>query len=66
MAPEVDLSGPAGQRGIWTDPLALFGGYRLCFIFDVNPGWLADGVGNEGPAGALELPTPETQPNGPL
>ena len=44
-------------------PLRYPAGYRLCFIFDVNPGWLADGVGEtKATAGALELPTPESQP----
>jgi transcriptional regulator with XRE-family HTH domain len=64
MAPEVDLSRDRlASVEYGRTPLRYLAGYRLCFIFDVNPGWLADGVGEmKAPAGALELPTPETQP----
>lgn len=64
MAPEVDLSRDRlASVEYGRTPLRYSAGYRLCFIFDVNPGWLADGVGEmKAPAGALELPTPESQP----
>jgi hypothetical protein len=64
MAPEVDLSRDRlASVEYGRTPLRYPAGYRLCFIFDVNPGWLADGVGEmKAPAGALNLPTPDAQP----
>jgi len=64
MAPEVDLSRDRlASVEYGRTPLRYAAGYRLCFIFDVNPGWLADGVGEmKAAAGALDLPTPDTQP----
>jgi transcriptional regulator with XRE-family HTH domain len=64
MAPEVDLSRDRlASVEYGRTPLRYPAGYRLCFIFDVNPGWLADGVGEmKAPAGALDLPTPDNQP----
>jgi transcriptional regulator with XRE-family HTH domain len=64
MAPEVDLSRDRlASVEYGRTPLRYPAGYRLCFIFDVNPGWLADGVGEmRAAAGALDLPTPDRQP----
>jgi transcriptional regulator with XRE-family HTH domain len=64
MAPEVDLSRDRlASVEYGRTPLRYPAGYRLCFIFDVNPRWLADGVGEmKASAGALALPTPESQP----
>ncbi len=64
MAPEVDLSRDRlASVEYGRTPLRYNAGYRLCFIFDVNPRWLADGEGEmKAAAGAVDLPTPETQP----
>jgi transcriptional regulator with XRE-family HTH domain len=64
LAPELDLSRDRlASVEYGRTPMRYTAGYRLCFIFDVNPYWLADGPGEmKAPAGALELPTPETQP----
>jgi hypothetical protein len=64
MAPEVDLTRDRlASVEYGRTPLRYPAGYRLCFIFDVNPHWLADGEGEmKAAAGALELPTPESQP----
>jgi hypothetical protein len=64
MAPEVDLSRDRlASMEYGRTPLRYPAGYRLCFIFDVNPRWLADGEGEmKAAAGAVDLPTPESQP----
>ena len=64
----------AGELGVSRDSLASieYGrtplryaiGYRLCFIFDVNPRWLATGKGEiKAAAAVLELTRPERVPD---
>ncbi len=44
-------------------PLRYSTGYRLCVVFEINPGWLADGAGEMKPALVLpDLPPPEGFP----
>jgi transcriptional regulator with XRE-family HTH domain len=64
MAPEIDLTRDRlASVEYGRTPLRYHAAYRLCFIFDVNPAWLADGAGEmKASAGALALPSPDTQP----
>jgi len=44
-------------------PLRYSTGYRLCVVFEINPGWLADGAGEMKPTLILpDLPAPEEFP----
>jgi transcriptional regulator with XRE-family HTH domain len=44
-------------------PLRYAAGYRLCVVFDINPAWLADGVGDMKSTQVLpDLPMPEGLP----
>src|ERR1700733_15101553 len=44
-------------------PLRYSDGYRLCVVFDISPGWLANGVGEMKSAQVLpDLPIPEGYP----